>query len=246
MFWNNSQPPSFFKKSKLFYYIFLFRKLFLTKTKSIHFSQFAEDTSIERFFSKNYVGSYVDVGCFHPKKYNNTWQLYKKGWSGVNIDIDPIKIEGFDIIRPRDHNVACAVGTKNSQIEYYTKGLYSLTTSTNKEFSSALGEYTKKTTCCRKLNAILETSPLFNKQIDFLTVDAEGNDFDVLKSLDFKTYQPIVVAIETNERFFQNVAETNEFKFLKDLGYDLVAWCGLTLIFANKEFSRSIGDNFKI
>jgi hypothetical protein len=32
------------------------------------------------------VGFFVDVGCFHPLFYSNTWKLYKKGWRGVNID----------------------------------------------------------------------------------------------------------------------------------------------------------------
>ena len=241
MLWNNSEPPNFLQKNKLFQLLFLFRKLYLTRNKSCHFSQFAEDVSIKRFFPKHYVGTFVDVGCFHPKKYNNTWQLYSRGWSGVNIDIDPIKIKGFDMIRPRDHNVTSAVGSKSGEIEYYTKGFYSLTTSTNEELSSKRGKYTKKTTTGRKLDDILEASPIFGQQIDFLTIDAEGNDFDVLTSLNFETYKPIVVAIETNENFLQDVAETNEFKFLKNHGYDLVAWCGMTIIFYNKEFSKDIG-----
>tara|TARA_B100001093_G_scaffold266434_1_gene254827 strand:+ start:968 stop:1702 length:735 start_codon:yes stop_codon:yes gene_type:complete len=240
MLWNNSQPPIFLQKSKLFQFLFLIRKLYLTRTKLSHFSQFAEDVSLKRFFSKNRKGTFVDVGWFHPKKYNNTWQLYKRGWSGVNIDIDPIKIKGFDMIRPRDHNVACAVGCKNDEIEYYTKGYYSLTNSTNAELSTERGIYAKKTTTCRKLNDILEASPLRNQQIDFLTIDAEGNDFDVLKSLNFETYKPMVIAIETNENFLQDVIETNEFKFLKNHCYDLVAWCGMTIIFINKEFSKDI------
>ena len=48
-----------------------------------------------RFFPKKYKGFFVDVGCFHPIKYNNTYRLYRKGWRGVNIDIDAIKIEGL-------------------------------------------------------------------------------------------------------------------------------------------------------
>ena len=148
------------------------------------------------------------------------------------------------MIRPRDHNVACAVGSKNDEIEYYTKGYYSLTTSTNEELSSKRGNYIKKTAPCRRLDAILEKSPLSGQQIDFLTIDAEGNDFDVLNSLNLETYKPIVVAIETNESFLTEVIETNEFKLLKNSGYDLVAWCGMTMIFFNKEFSK--GKNFDL
>ena len=186
MLWNNTHPPIFLQKSKLFRILFLFRKLYFTRSKSSHFSQYAEDVSIKRLFPKNYLGYFVDVGCFHPKKYNNTWQLYKIGWSGVNIDIDPIKIKGFNMIRKRDHNVACAVGHGKDVIQYYSKGFYSLTTTTNKEFSSKRGKHTEKTTLCRSLDDVLEKSPFSGQQIDLLTVDAEGNDFEVLKSLNFK------------------------------------------------------------
>lgn len=237
MLWNNSQPPQYLQESKVFQFLFLLRKLYLTKSKSNHFSQFAEDVSIVRLFPKKYQGIFVDVGCFHPKKYNNTWQLYKRGWRGVNIDIDPIKIKGFEKIRSRDHNVACAIGSQRGSVDYYTKGFYSLTTTTSKDFASNSDNYVKKTTHSKRLDDVIQSSPFAGRQIDFLSIDAEGHDFEVLKSLNFEVHQPIVIAIETSKKFLGDVLETGEYMFLKNLGYDLVAWCGLTLILANKSFS---------
>jgi FkbM family methyltransferase len=212
--------------------------LYLTRCKSKHYSQFAEDISVVRFFPKRYKGIFVDVGCFHPKKYNNTWLLYKKGWSGVNIDIDPIKITAFNFVRRKDHNVACAIGSVPGEIEYYTRGFYSLTTSTSKDFASNSHPHIKKETTARRLDDVLETSPIANKQIDFLSIDAEGNDFEVLKSLNFHVYKPTVVAIESNKTMLEDVLNTQEYLFLKEIGYDLSAWCGLTLIFKNQAFIR--------
>jgi FkbM family methyltransferase len=239
MFWNYSHPPLWLQKNRVFQFFYIFRKLYFTKSSFRHFSQFAEDISISRIFPKNYIGMFVDVGCFHPKKYNNTWKLYKRGWTGVNIDIDPIKIKAFELQRTRDHNVSCAIGLHDGEIEYYSNGFYSLTTTTSEEFSNLRKNYIKKNTASRRLDDVLSTSPFSGKQIDFLSIDAEGNDFEVLQSLNFEVYKPVVVAIETQEKFLNKVIETEEFIFLKNKGYDLIAWCGLTLIFANKNFSKN-------
>ena len=65
---NYSNLPTFIEQNPIFRKLFLLRKLFFIKTKTNHYSQFAEDVSIVRFFPKNYKGFFVDVGCFHPKK----------------------------------------------------------------------------------------------------------------------------------------------------------------------------------
>ena len=53
------------------------------------------DLIINRIFSKIDKGIYIDLGCNHPIKYNNTYLLYKRGWSGINIDSDQTSIEAF-------------------------------------------------------------------------------------------------------------------------------------------------------
>ena len=52
-----------------------------------------EDLNILNFFKNKRDGFYVDVGCFHPKKHSNTYFLYKRGWRGVNIDMEEEKID---------------------------------------------------------------------------------------------------------------------------------------------------------
>ncbi|MFT5138435.1 MAG: hypothetical protein ACI9H8_001006 [Lysobacterales bacterium] len=79
-----------------------------------------------------------------------------------------------------------------------------------------------------------------NKQIDFLSVDAEGHDLEVLKSLDFDRYKPRLVAVESHEPLFSGVCESPIYQFLLAQGYCLVAWCGLTLIMANRELQETL------
>lgn len=66
--------------------------------------------------------------------------LYRKGWRGINIDIDNIKIRAFDIARPHDINIASAVSNIEGEVVCYSGGFYSLTTSLNKTFAEKHGK----------------------------------------------------------------------------------------------------------
>lgn len=223
--------------------LYAYQKAYFLKMgmKKMCYSQFGEDIAINRFFSNQKKGFFVDVGCFHPIKYNNTWQLYKKGWRGINIDIDSIKIDVFNIRRPEDTNISCAVSDMDEEIDYYSDGKYSLTTTVDKDFSDARGGYVKKRTISRSLNSILDNSIYSASIIDFLSIDAEGNDLNVLKSLDFNTYTPRLVAVECPCSILTDVIKSEVYNFLSNLGYCMVGWYGLTLIMSNElpHYNRS-------
>ena len=109
-FLNFSKQFTFFKKIYLFYNIYVRNYKFLFSN-----SQFNESQIINNLFSKNYVGNFIDVGCFHPTKYNNTYVLYKRGWSGINIDLNPLSIDFFNFLRPRDTNICAAISNNKKK-----------------------------------------------------------------------------------------------------------------------------------
>ena len=96
------------KKIYLYYNIYIRNFKFFFRT-----SQFGEDKKIIKLFDKNKKGTYLDVGCFHPTRQNNTYLMYKLGWSGVNIDLNPLTIELFKVARPNDINICAAVSNSN-------------------------------------------------------------------------------------------------------------------------------------
>ncbi|MEM6396515.1 MAG: FkbM family methyltransferase [Bacteroidota bacterium] len=209
------------------------RKLFLTRTTSSHRGQSAEDVFINREFPKNYKGFFVDVGCFHPYKYNNTYGLYKRGWRGVNIDIDAIKIEGFNMVRSRDTNIQRAVSQQAGELTYYTNGFYSLVVTLNEDFTKERPKYDYRPASVQAdtLTHILDSTTYQNRQIDFLTVDAEGYDLAVLQSLDFDRYRPRLIAVEIQATTLDDVLADELYRFLMARGYQLVNWVGQTLMF---------------
>ena len=64
-----------------------FKKIYYEKYSKKSYSISNVDLIIDRMFANLKNGFYVDVGCNHPIKFNNTYLLYKRGWSGINIDL---------------------------------------------------------------------------------------------------------------------------------------------------------------
>ena len=209
--------------------IYIFHNLYIKNKvyiKKKFYSQNKEDIFALTFFKNKNSGFYVDVGCHHPTRINNTFLLYKHGWRGVNIDMSKLSIDLFKILRKEDINIHSAVSNKNKTISYYTnKDLFLSASITQKKGNSKL-KYKKKVSS-KPLTDILDETVYKKKQIDFLSIDAEGVDFEVLKSLDFKKYKPKLICIEIWEIWEKQIKESEIkkhkiYKFLKKKKYKLI------------------------
>ena len=87
--------------------------------KQIHYSQNGEDIMIHALCGRKRDGVYVDVGAHHPKRYSNTYQLYKRGWRGINIDPNPETIGFFNHARPEDTNMQVGIAAEKGELEYF-------------------------------------------------------------------------------------------------------------------------------
>ncbi len=214
--------------------IFLLRKIYLTQIFRFFYSQFGEDLILKDFLSKSVNdGFFVDVGCYHPKKYSNTYRLYKRGWRGINIDLDELKIKAFNLARPQDCNITAAVSDKEDTVKLYSFGTYSLVSTIDEETalknkSDIKGIREIKT---QRLDEIIEGTRFAGRQVDLLSIDAEGHDLNVLKSLNLEKYQPKIIIIETHLVCFDLVEGSELYQFLKQKGYHLMNWVGFSMIF---------------
>ena len=212
----------------------LFRKAFLTDFIKFHYSQFGEDIILREILKKEISnGFYIDVGCYHPKKFSNTYRLYKKGWSGINIDMEEDKISLFNMVRPRDLNVLSPISDKEEEVTLYRYSKYGLGSTIDKKIASETTDdiYDKTIVKTRTLNKVINESPYKDTQIDVLSIDVEGVDFKVLKSLDIKKYSPKVIIIEDHHKKIEDILETDTFKFLVQNNYILRSWSFYSLIF---------------
>ncbi len=134
------------------------------------YSMYGEDLVIKEFFKNKSLGYYVDVGCYHPIDGNNTYLLFKKGWKGINIDINKLSIELFQKARKNDLNIKTAISNKSTKIKLYYRKKMNMLNTTDKKFASSSFKKGYSTTVVRSnsLNSILENSKYRNKKIDFL------------------------------------------------------------------------------
>lgn len=146
------------------------------------------------------------------------------------------------MVRPDDHNVCSAVSNEEGEVSFYSNGFFSMSTSMDEGFTEGKKGYVKRTTQSRRLTAILDESPYCDRKIDFLTVDVEGHDMEVLKSLDFDRYNPRLIAVESHHKVFDDVCKQDLYLFLLDKGYSLVGWCGLTLLMANSDMQVKLAQ----
>ena len=143
----------------------LYRQTFLKKINKDFYSQFGEDKILFEIIPKTMLkGFYVDVGCFHPKKYSNTYMLYKRGWRGVNIDMEEDKINTFKIARPSDFNYLGAISDKIENVKIFRNQKFGVSSTINNNVineNDIIDENQIETTT---LNKVLELSPFKNKE----------------------------------------------------------------------------------
>jgi len=133
------------KLKKIKYKFYLFYNLYIRNLKYLFkksYSQFKEDLFVKNFFKNKKKGLYLDIGCHHPFRFNNTYLLYKRGWCGVNIDAIQQNIDLFNIHRPRDINICEVLNNKKENRHLYipNNNLFSPEITINKKFS----DYWKK------------------------------------------------------------------------------------------------------
>ena len=226
---------NFFKKLYIWQNIY-FKNKYLFKKKT--YSAFGEDVEIKKHFKKNFKGFYVDVGCYHPIKANNTLLLYQRGWTGINIDINKLSIDLFNFCRPKDINLNLAISKKKIERVYYQKELSLLNSIKRKQAKAAFqGKILTKKIKSKSLNRVLELSKFKNQKIDFLDIDVEGADFEVLSSLNFKKYAPKLISIEIMPENLDvskmDIKNSNIYKFLIKKKYQLIWSNKFSVIFKN-------------
>jgi FkbM family methyltransferase len=217
---------SFFK-----YYFYFFKNYKLIKN-SESFSQEGEDKFLLEYFKDRINGFYIDVGAFHPYRINNTYLLYKKGFRGINIDISATSIDFFNIARPDDINLNVGASDRFEEKFFFSKKNLSFHNTLSKSLAESdmqTEPFKKKySISCKPLDEIIEETKFSNKIIDFLNIDAEGYDYQVLLGLNLKRYNPEVICIEISplvDKKNEHYKDTIIYKHLIKQGYKL-SWKG--------------------
>ena len=232
------------KNKNLFKIIyFIIQKLKKNKHRKISYSGGGIDLIIEHYFRNKEKGVYIDVGAYHPVMGNNTFKLFNKGWSGINIDLDFHTIDIFNNFRPNDDNIISAVSDTIEKKELYFHHNRSAINTLEKNKGGKSKEIREIQT--NTLNNIIENSQYKESEIDFVSIDVEGHEMKVINGFDLKKYSPKIVVIEyqdldmKKEEFYnqniEKIVNSNIYKHMINKGYVLVNWLHSDLVFINKK-----------
>ena len=226
----------------------IFKKIYYNKYAKTSYSISGVDLIIDRMFSKMKKGIYIDLGCNHPIKYNNTYLLHKRGWEGINIDADEKSIKEFKELRKRDHNISALISSKKDKIKYYFYHERSALNTVDAKLVKKRKEKPKKIIIkeTTTLNDIIENSPYKKKKLNFLSIDIENHEYEALKNFNFKKYNIDCIVIEilntssreieTQNQNLDFILKSNVFKLLKKNNYKLINWVNSDLVFINEKF----------
>lgn len=207
---------------------------------ALSYSQEGEDKILDRFFEHRNKGFFVDVGAHDPIRFSNTYKFYLKGWRGINIDAMPGSMHAFNEHRPSDTNIEAAISDKEEVLTYYAFNEPALN-----GFSKALSDtrdgqkgykiiFTKEIRT-QRLSALLEQHVPRGTVIDFMSVDVEGLDLNVLQSNDWINYRPQVLLVEITGFDPANMAGNETAAYLDKIGYKFLAKTINTVLFADSQ-----------
>ena len=220
----------------------IFKKKIYSPKKSYSFG--GCDLLIDYIFKSKKKGFYLDVGCQHPVSNNNTYLLYKRGWHGINIDLDPKNIRLFNLERPKEINICKCVSSNNSKKDLFFFHPGSPVNSLEKKTIKNKSNFSLKKIKTFTLNSILEDLKI--QHIDYFNLDVEGHEIDILKNFNISYYKPKVVSVEfiddqMKKLEFKNnninrVLQSDLYKYFTSNDYHFVNWSHADLIFVHKDF----------
>lgn len=189
--------------------------------KPKYFSQNGEDYLLWKFFGEKRNGFYVDVGAFDGIHLSNTYAFEQMGWKGICIEPNP---EIFELCKKNRPNATClndvCIGKKRrSNKRFYIDeiGLLSTTIKNKGKLIDLKQRYEnrglhfsglkKVKLKASTFNEILENNLQDGEKIDFVSIDTEGNELDILNGIDFKRYDIRILVIEFDKASEQEMAE---------------------------------------
>lgn len=230
-------------KLRYLYYPFRLSRLIPIHMKR-SYSQTGEDSVLKQLIGNSKEGFYIDVGCGHPVDGSNTYLFNRLGWRGLAIDANPKFSLIWKFIRPRDRFVNCAIkidveGDSIRSLYNFYADVYSTfdyeramsliaggleLASVDKIPSKELGDLVRSFSADFKVD-----------KIQFLSIDVEGCELEVLRLYPFELFNPEFVCIEELRSPIIQTSAVRE--YLAKQGFSLIAYTGLSSIYGQtKDF----------
>ena len=213
------------------------------KYGKLSFSQGGEDLIINTVFTLRGIQkpTYIDIGANHPFRLSNTAIFYLRGARGINVEANPLLVELFKQERPEDTNLNVGIADQAGELDFYIMEDDTLSTFSREECEKMQASGQKLAGVRKvKLVTVADILEQHARGIcpDLLTIDVEGLDAAILRSIDFSRYRPKVICVEAAEYSPIGAGERRSelIDFLVDKGYYEYANTNLNAIMVERSF----------
>jgi FkbM family methyltransferase len=211
---------------------------------TLSYAQRFEDLYLMRCFGERTDGFYIDIGSGHPVYDNVSFAFYLKGWRGITVEPNPWLSPLSRAVRPRDRHVEALVGSGSGQATFYlVREFHGLSTMIEGHARAALTQFGKSadaiTVPLTTLSALC--SGQAPASFDFLKIDVEGAEPDVLLGGDWRRYRPKLVVVEALAPYTLAPAFEQWEPFLAQHGYSYVWFDSLNRYYLAEEASELKG-----
>ena len=188
----------------------------------ISYAQRFEDIFLTHCFGDRRDGFYIDIGSGHPVYDNTSFSFYLQGWRGITVEPNPWLASLSRAVRPRDHHVEAVVGASVGDATFHlVDDFHGFSTTIESHARSAWTQFGKHSHAIVVASTTLadlcrEHAP---ESIDFLKVDVEGAEQEVLLYGNWHKYRPKVVLAEALAPYSLAPAWENWEPFLRRHGY---------------------------
>ena len=210
------------------------------RAKGVSYAQNFEDVRLARVFPRA-AGCYIDVGAYEPVFHSVTKLFYDRGWRGVNVEPQPLIFGRLAADRPEDINLNAGVSDRAGAMNFFEipdrPGLSTFdprgALASREEGLRVIEREVKVLT----LAELCERHVGTGREIDFLKVDAEGFEREVLNGGDWKKWRPRVVLVEAEMDACASM--------LVGFGYEFTVFDGINRFYVREE-DRALGHGLRV